>query len=117
MIERGPVNWESLEWEFVRSGVKRKVIHAEGCTLVLNHLEPSHEPKPHAHNYEQVVYIVQGEVDFTVESTVWKLTPGSVLAIPPNVEHFARVTGLEMCINVDVFVPRREDYVQSSIKR
>ncbi|RPJ11530.1 MAG: cupin domain-containing protein [Deltaproteobacteria bacterium] len=116
MVHLDPVNWEEMEWELVRPGVKRKVFHAEGCTLALNALEPTHQPKPHSHPYEQVVYIVQGETEFTVGAKVSKLIPGSLLVVPPNVEHFARVTGHETCMNLDVFVPRREDYVQSKIK-
>ncbi len=110
------VNWEQMEWEVVRPGVKRKVFHGEGCTMVLNQLDPGHDPKPHFHVHEQIVYILQGHVDFTVGKRLFKLTAGNVLAIPPNAEHFARVTGKEPCINLDVFVPKREDYVQSRTK-
>ena len=116
MLMPEPLNWEWMEWEFVRPGVKRKVFQAGGCTMVLNYLEPGHEPKPHSHAYEQLVYIMQGNVDFTVGPRVFKMQSGSVLAIPPDVEHFARVVGKETCIDLDIFVPRREDYVQSKIK-
>lgn len=116
MVNLEPVNWENMEWEVVRPGVMRKVFHGNGCTLALNALEPSHQPKPHSHPYEQIVYILQGEVDFTVGSRVFKLFPGSLLVVPPNAEHFARVVGHDTCLNLDVFVPRREDYTQSKIK-
>ncbi len=116
MVIPEPVNWEQMEWEFVRPGVKRKVFQGEGCTMVLNQLEPGHDPKPHSHLHEQLVYILQGHVDFTVGTRLFKLTSGSVLAVPSNAEHFARVAAKEACINLDVFVPRREDYAQSKIK-
>ena len=110
---QSPVNWEQLEWEAVRPGVKRKVFQAEGGTLVLNHLEPGHKPQPHSHANEQIVLILQGEAEFPVGSKVFKLGPGSLLVVPPNVEHYARVTGKEALINLDFFIPRREDYRQS----
>ena len=116
MTNLEPVNWEEMEWEVVRPGVKRKVFHASGCTIVLNAVEPGNQPKPHSHPSEQIVSILQGEADFTVDSKLLKLVSGSLLAIPPNVEHFIKVVGHEACMNVDVFVPRREDYVQSKIK-
>ena len=112
---RYPVKWEQMEWEGVRPGVKRKVFQAEGGTLVLNHLEPGHKPQPHAHPNEQIVYILQGEAEFTVASQVFVLGPGSLLSIPPGVEHFARVTGKETLVNLDLFIPRREDYRQSKV--
>jgi len=115
MVVSGSMNWEEMEWELVRPGVKRKVFQAEGCTVVLNSLDPGHEPRPHAHAQQQIVYILKGEVDFTVGSEVFRLTSGSLLTIPPDTEHFARVLGREPCIDLDVFVPGRADYVQSRI--
>jgi quercetin dioxygenase-like cupin family protein len=106
-----------MEWEIVRSGVKRKVFQAEGCTLVLNAIEPGHEPKPHSHVNEQVAYILQGEAEFTVGSKTSKLGSGSLLIVPPDKEHYINVTGTGTCINLDIFVPKREDYVQSKIRR
>ena len=108
-------NWDVMEWETVRPGVKRKVYQAAGGTLVLNHLEPGHSPKPHCHPHEQIVYILQGEAEFSVHAQVFNLRSGSLLTIPPNAEHFARVTGKETLVNLDVFIPRREDYPPSRI--
>jgi quercetin dioxygenase-like cupin family protein len=106
-------NWDEMEWETVRPGVKRKVFQSAGGTLVLNHLEPGHSPNPHSHAHEQIVYILQGEAEFTVEAKTFNLRPGSLLTIPPNAEHFARVTGRKILLNLDFFIPRREDYRQS----
>ena len=48
------MNWEDMEWKEVRPGIKRKVFHCEGCTIVCNAIEPGHEPKPHSHAREGV---------------------------------------------------------------
>jgi quercetin dioxygenase-like cupin family protein len=114
---QSPVNWEEMEWESVRPGVKRKVFQAEGGTLVLNHLEPGHKPNPHSHAHEQIVFIVQGETELTVGSKVFNLGPGSLMIVPPHAEHFAKVTGKDTLVNLDFFIPRREDYRQSKIVR
>jgi quercetin dioxygenase-like cupin family protein len=111
-----PLNWEMMEWEIVRPGVKRKVFHAAGCTLVLNAVDPGNQPKPHSHPHEQIVSILEGKTDFTISSVTYKLGSGSIIAIPPNVNHFIQVIGPGTCMNLDVFVPRRDDYVQSKIK-
>ena len=55
MANLEPVNWEEMEWEIVRLGVRRKVFHAKGCTVVLNAVEPGNQPKPHSHSHEQIV--------------------------------------------------------------
>ena len=111
-----PINWNDLEWEVVRPGVKRKVYHSQVCTVCLNHLDPGHEPKPHAHGNEQVAYIIEGETEFTVGTEVHRLHPGSMLTIPPNVEHFASVIGDDTLVNMDFFVPKREDFIASPAK-
>ena len=77
-----PTNWEDMEWEAVRPGVKRKVFHAEGCTLVLNAVEPGNEPKPHSHPYEQIVSILEGQAGFSIDSVVYKLGPAALLLFP-----------------------------------
>lgn len=105
-------NFNELEWEVVREGVKRKVYTGEGATLSLNELSPGHTPKPHSHIHEQVVYIISGEGDFTVDGAVYHLSAGGLLVIPPNVEHFIQVTGNQPVINLDVFTPKREDYLK-----
>lgn len=112
MINAYQNNFNDMEWEDVREGVRRKIYTGEGATMGLNELQPGHEPKPHAHPYEQIVYIMQGEGDFNVDGQVYHLTPGGLLVIPPNVTHFLTVTGSEPVINLDIFTPKRLDYIR-----
>lgn len=105
-------NWNELSWEQVRPGVRRKAFTGEGATLAMNELQPHHAPKPHAHIYEQIVYIASGSCDFHVAEEVYRLTPGGMLIIPPNVEHYAEVVGEEVMINFDIFTPKRQDYIR-----
>jgi len=105
-------NWDSIPWEEVRTGVKRKVFTGEGATLSLNLLQPGHEPKPHSHVHEQLVYIIEGECEFNVSGDVCRLKQGGLLCIPPNAEHYIVVKGKEPVINLDVFSPKRSDYLK-----
>lgn len=103
-------NWNDVPWTPVRDGVQRKAFSGEGATLTLHELYPGHEPRPHDHPYEQIVYIVAGTVDFHVGDQIHRLGPGELIAIPPNVRHHAVVVGDEKAVNLDVFVPRRPEY-------
>lgn len=105
-------NWNSMPWEEVRAGVKRKVFTGEGATLSLNLIDPGHEPKPHSHIHEQLVYIIKGECEFHVSGSVYQLKEGGLLYIPPNVEHYIVVKGKEPVINLDIFSPKRSDYLK-----
>jgi quercetin dioxygenase-like cupin family protein len=104
------VNWNQVEWETVREGVERKAFTGEGATLALHRLQPGHEPRPHNHHYEQIVYILAGEVDFHVGDEVVRLGPGGLIVVPPDVMHHAEVVGDEPVLNLDVFTPKRPEY-------
>ena len=79
--------------------------------MVMNTLEPGMEINPHSHPFEQAVYIVQGKVRFHVGDEVFEGGPGSVIRIPPNIEHYAEPFGDEPVLNLDIFAPLREDYM------
>jgi quercetin dioxygenase-like cupin family protein len=104
------INWDELPWEHVREGVARKAFSGEGATLSLNRLDPGHEPRPHDHPHEQIVYILQGQIDFHIGDELVRLGPGGVLVIPPNALHWGIVRGSEQVLNLDVFTPKRAEY-------
>tara|TARA_Y100000588_G_scaffold221056_2_gene234889 strand:- start:581 stop:997 length:417 start_codon:yes stop_codon:yes gene_type:complete len=103
-------NWDTLEKEFVREGVERVGFRGEDTLLVMNWLQPGMEPGPHSHPFEQIAVIVQGTVRFHVGDEVFEATPGSMIRIPPDVEHWGEVVGDEPAMNLDVFNPIRDDY-------
>ncbi|MEM1104694.1 MAG: cupin domain-containing protein, partial [Pseudomonadota bacterium] len=65
---------------------------------------------PHKHPFEQIAYIIQGRIKFTIEDEVIEAGPGSVIRIPPNALHCGEPIGDEIVMNLDVFCPIREDY-------
>jgi quercetin dioxygenase-like cupin family protein len=106
------VDWSKMEWQKVRPGIERKAFTGNGATLSLNHISPGHKPDPHSHPHEQIVYIIDGEVDLVVGGESHRLGPGSLMPIPPHVEHYAKaVIGTKPCLNLDVFTPPRPEYV------
>ncbi len=103
-------NWDTLDKEVVRKGVERAGFRGDDVLLVMNWLEPGMDVNPHSHPFEQVVYIVQGNVIFTIGDEKMEAGPGSVIRIPPDVVHYAEPVGDEPALNLDVFAPIREDY-------
>src|ERR1700723_3637059 len=81
------IDWNTVPWEPVREGVERKAFSGEGATVSLNRLQPGHEPRPHDHPHEQIVYILAGSIDFHVADTVTRLGTGGLLVMPPNARH------------------------------
>ncbi|HZV49271.1 MAG TPA: cupin domain-containing protein [Candidatus Dormibacteraeota bacterium] len=63
----------------------------------------------HRHEHEQVGFVVQGSLTFTVGGETARLGPGDTYRIPSQVPHQA-VAGEEGAVVADVFAPVREDW-------
>ncbi len=103
-------NWNDLPSEVVRKGVSRSGFRGDDVLLVMNKVEPGMDVNPHSHPFEQIVYIVEGRVRFHVGDEEMEAGPGSLIRIPPDVEHWAEPLGDEPALNLDVFAPIRDDY-------
>ena len=95
----------------LRRGVHHKVFSGAGATLAWGRVEPDHEPNPHSHPHEQIVYMVSGpQVRFNVGEESTLLNPGDMIVIPGGVTHYVENLGEEDAIELSVFTPRRDDY-------
>jgi quercetin dioxygenase-like cupin family protein len=68
--------------------------------------EPRTEAPMHVHVEEQIVIVVDGEFDFTIDGETRTMRTGDIAVIPPWVPHGA-VTRDSGCVEVDVFSPPR----------
>ena len=103
-------SWADMPREQVRPGVTRAGFRGDGALMVMNWLEPGMEVRPHSHPFDQMIFIVQGRIKFTVGDEVIVLGPGEVLRIPGDVVHCGEPIGTETVMNLDVFAPVRDDY-------
>jgi quercetin dioxygenase-like cupin family protein len=99
----------------VRAGVSRTVFSGDGATLAFTTLEPGHTARPHSHSYEQIVYVLAGELLFVVGEEETIVRAGDMLVVPPNVEHWAETLGQEPAIDLSVFTPRRDEYAAEEV--
>lgn len=79
--------------------------------------EPHSEAPMHTHEEEQVVVVLEGEFEFTLDGHTRTMRPGDVAVIPPWVPHGA-VTHEHACREMDVFNPPRTtlvDYAASQV--
>ena len=104
------VNWETIGWTPVRGGMERKTFTGEGATLALHRIQPGHDLLPHAHHYEQIVYMLKGIAIFHVGDAAVRLHAGGLVVIPPHVTHYIEVVGPEEVLELDVFTPKRPEY-------
>ena len=102
--------WDTLPKEIVRPGVERAGFSGDNVLMVMNWLEPGMEVRPHSHPFEQLAYIVSGRMKFVVGDDEFEAGAGSMIRIPPDIEHYGEPLGDEPVLNLDVFSPIREDY-------
>ncbi|MDH4156288.1 MAG: cupin domain-containing protein [candidate division Zixibacteria bacterium] len=103
----GLVNLKELPELQLAEGVMARVVTAQTISVLHVTIEAGAIVPGHSHHNEQVVNVVEGELELTVEGTKYSLGPGNAMILAPNVEHSARA--VVDCRVVDVFHPVRED--------
>ncbi len=63
----------------------------------------------HSHPEEQIMIVIEGYCDEVIEDRMYRIGPGDVLRLPPNVRHGAFLRDVD-CKAIDVFSPPRADY-------
>lgn len=89
-------------------GFKGQFVHSAQMTFVHWTIEAGATLPEHAHPHEQVVNMLAGEFELTIDGVTRRLAPGSVAIIPSHARHSGRA--LTACRILDVFHPVREDY-------
>jgi len=79
------------------------------------YLKKDGEVPMHSHHNEQITYVLEGALKFllgTEQDEEVIVRAGEVLTIPPNLPHSA--VALEDTLDVDIFNPPREDWLDGS---
>jgi len=66
----------------------------------------------HHHVNEQITWITKGSVQVNSQGKTFIVKAGDVITIPPNVPH--EFIALEDTIDIDVFSPARQDWIDGS---
>jgi len=96
--------------EFV-PGLEFRPVLGENTLTNFVRFEPHTEAPVHVHEEEQIVIVLEGEFEFSIDGDVRTMRPGDVAVIPPWVPHGARTLGTR-CTEVDVFTPPRRSLLQ-----
>ena len=109
------INWNELDWDEVMPGMKRKVVHGDGLTMVLVDLSPHLDLPVHSHPHEQALMLLSGDMDFRLEDEIRLIGPGDIVRIPSSAEHGAKVRSKPTRL-IDIFTPQRDEFPASSRK-
>ncbi len=89
-------------------GCRGQFVHGENLTVAHWTFEPGTPLPLHAHPHEQVINLVRGTFELTVEGETRQLSPGSVVVVPGGAPHSGQA--ITEAYIIDVFYPVREDY-------
>jgi quercetin dioxygenase-like cupin family protein len=92
-----------LDRQFVagEKSMLARLILRKGCIVPL-----------HSHENEQITYILEGALKFSLQGKDIIVRAGEILVIPSNVPHSAEA--LEDTVDLDVFCPPRADWISGA---
>ena len=97
--------WDEIALEKVTEMLSRKIVSGEREMLVQVYVKRGCLVPIHAHDSEQMTYVLQGALKFLIHGEEITVREGEVLHIPPGVEHQAEA--LEDTFELEVFSPVR----------
>ncbi len=90
-------------------GVLRRAVYLEHVMLTFFEFAPGSVVPEHSHPHEQISYVLQGALEFTLGEETRVIRAGEGVCCPPNVPHKATVLD-EPTVVLDAWYPVREDY-------
>ncbi len=102
--------WTAIPAERMNALVERKVIHTPLLTIARLDLKQGAVVPEHHHENEQVSMVESGALRFVLGGEEIQVNAGQMLTIPSQVPH--SVVALVDSVAVDVFTPRREDWIR-----
>jgi quercetin dioxygenase-like cupin family protein len=103
-------SWKALEIEQLNDKLSRQMISGENATISQLLLKKGATVPRHSHMNEQYSWILSGALKFIFDDREILVGAGEILLIPGNVAHSA--VALEDTVDVDIFAPRREDWIR-----
>ena len=101
------MNIKDLKSNEIMPGFRGRIIHGSYFTWVYWEIDKGSSLSEHNHVNEQLMHVIEGEFEFTIDGKKNLCKKGSTFLIPSNVSHSGRA--ISDCILMDVFSPRRDD--------
>ena len=102
--------WDEIALEKITEMISQKIVAGEREMLAQIYLKRGALVPMHAHESEQMTYILQGALRFLVGGEEVIVREGEVLHIPSRLPHQAEA--LEDTLELDVFSPVRSDWLR-----
>ena len=108
-------SWGKIPREKLNNDIDRRFITGTNMMIAQIYLKEGGVAPNHSHKNEQITYVLEGALKFLLGEDQQEeviLRAGEVLVIPPHLPHSA--VALEDTLDVDIFNPPREDWLDGS---
>ncbi|MGB7395807.1 MAG: cupin domain-containing protein [Pricia sp.] len=98
----------TIQSKEIMPGYHGKLVHAETMSIAFWEVEEGAQVPEHSHRHEQIMHVIEGEFEFTLDGKSKVYQPGDIVVIASHKKHSGRA--LTACKLMDVFSPVREEY-------
>lgn len=102
------LNLDKIDSVEIMPGYHGKLIHAETMSIAYWSVDKNAAVPEHSHMHEQVMHVLEGDFEFTLDGETKTYHPGDIVIIAPFKKHSGKA--LTPCRLMDVFSPVREEY-------
>ena len=102
------MNLSDIPSKEIMPGYHGQLVHAESMSIAFWNVEEGAEVPQHSHMNEQVMQVIEGKFEFTLDGVTKIYEPGDLVIIAPHKKHSGKA--LTRCKLMDVFSPVREEY-------
>jgi quercetin dioxygenase-like cupin family protein len=106
--------WDEIALEKITEMISQKIVAGEREMLAQIYLKRGALVPMHAHESEQMTYVLQGAIRFLVDGEEIIVREGEVLHIPARAPHQAEA--LDDTFELDVFSPIRADWLDTEVE-
>ncbi len=104
--------WSSVPLEDLNPLFQRQFVVGQEIMLARVLMKKGCIVPEHSHHNEQLTYILEGALKFWIDGREIVVNAGETLCIPSNMPHKAEA--LEDTVDLDVFSPPREDWINKT---
>ncbi len=106
------IRWKDVELEHLNPLLDRQMVVGEEVMVARVLLKKGAHVPMHHHVNEQITYILEGALKFSIGGREIVVHAGEVLCIPPDLPHEA--WAVEDTVDLDVFHPPRADWMNKT---
>jgi len=104
--------WNKVELETLNPLLQRQLVTGTKVMLARVLLKKGCVVPLHSHHNEQLSYVIEGALKFTIRGKDTVVRAGEVLTIPPHIPHL--VKALRDSVTLDIFHPPRMDWINKT---